>query len=356
MEIELLLKNIKKISGKLDYIDRKIIWNKDFIPLLKSNVFENLDDFKEFYSELREILEKCPNNKLGPNLLPIDPTTNLEINIDNITVYNEMCYNINTLPKSNSKWKKLLGLFLVSLAGGSAMFNYGDKIPEINSYLKTVGDEYTSHYHLNPLYNIKNDIETSIISSYTDVTNNFKPDTLNPIYPLYKDMSRYNIDFDIIKTDVTKSYKNFEKGVVNKIYPLYNEIYHTYINPIHYQKVFKDFGVHYSEISTNFQYEDIFTMDPDKFIEKYINVEKTLDEGLSIDNKNKVESHFRSYPHEFKKFLQAISVNKNDLLYNKAFMTLKQKNDLYSSYLRKLVDLKIIMENKELYDTLLKYT
>ena len=311
MEINLLLENIKKFQKKLelDTIDKKIIKNKDFIPLLKSNLFKNLNDFQDFYSELRYILEKCPNNKLGPNLLPIDPNTNLEINIDNIIVYNEMCYNINLLPNSNSKWKKLLGLFLVSLAGGAAMFKYSDKI---NSYLTNVSYQGNQ----DKLYN-----------------NTSNSDTLNN-----------NIENPY---DIKISYKELKKQVSDKIYDLY-----TYINPITYQKVFKDFGVHYNEKSSNLGYEDIFTMETSDFIKKYQYLYSN-DKELSIDNKNKVEKYFRLNPEKFKNFLEVISDTNNYLINMQLFMDKEQIKNLVSSYLRKLLDLKTVMENKELYDTLL---
>ena len=345
MEIELLLENIKKISGKLDTIDKKIIKNKDFIPLLKSNAFQNLDDFKEFYSELREILEKCPNNKLGPNLLPIDPTTNLEINIDNITVYNEMCYNINTLPKSNSKWKKLLGLFLVSLAGGSAMFKYGDKIPEIKSYLKTVGNHSKPKYPLDPLPNLYKDIKNGVISSYADVSNQ-----ITQLYHQYTDSPSYPI---VYKKGVEDNY--IKENIIDpkKKDTVTN---YTYFNDIDYKKGFKDFWVTYSEISTNLKYEDILNMDLYTFIKthsnSYNNVKEIIDKVLSIDSKNFIENFFGDNPDKFIQLLLNINDYKFFLLTNEKHLNIKNVNE---GYLERLLYLKIIMENRELYDKILFY-
>ena len=145
-EINLFLDNIYKNQkdGLLTEFDKKIVNIPSFEYVVKNREFQNLEELKLFFEQVRNVFNMCQKNDINEDsLFPIDPNTGKDIDINNFYINNGICYNsakkIKNSEKKSDMWKKLF--FTMSL---QLLFNNYDYNPNflMSTYIYKILDNF----------------------------------------------------------------------------------------------------------------------------------------------------------------------------------------------------------------------
>ena len=128
-ENKLFLDNIYKSQEDgllLKEFDKKIVNSPYFETIVRDSEFKNLEELNLFFKQLEKIFNTCQKNDINENsLFPIDPNTGENIDINNLYIYKDICYNTDITSadykEKTPTWKKLL-----SIADSSLMFISSD--------------------------------------------------------------------------------------------------------------------------------------------------------------------------------------------------------------------------------------
>ena len=170
---------LQNIYNEFTEFHKKIVQNKYFEQFIKSKEIKDLNELNIFFENLKDIFIKCPNNEYSRNLLPIDPNTGEEIDVENILVENNICVNkLFSTSKKSSIFKKLVGLFLVSLMASTTYINFPfySNIPSIcdnqNPGLNILSNGINSTYdNATSVFNISSDAISSTYVNQIPVLN-----------------------------------------------------------------------------------------------------------------------------------------------------------------------------------------